>query len=293
MKTIALFSNYKKLILFILFLVIIENVAWIIEPTVFGSVIDEFIKKAYRRNLRFQSHHMQLLLLWILLYGLNSFSGTIRRKIEPKVFQNIRTDIAIRIAEDVKADKIIASKASARSQLSEQLISFFQYRIPEMIEQLISFGGAIIALFFIDWRISVVCLVVGAPLIIINLLYNKKVSVLQTDLHDNFEMVYETYATKNPENVKRIFTEMGILQRKIGNWSAINFGALRFVLLIIFIFVLYIAIDLDYFTVGKIYSIVAYLWAFISTVEYLPDLMESSTSLKDIYKRIYISDGQI
>lgn len=293
MKTIALFSNYKKLILFILFLVIIENVAWIIEPTVFGSVIDEFIKKAYRRNLRFQSHHMQLLLLWILLYGLNSFSGTIRRKIEPKVFQNIRTDIAIRIAEDVKADKIIASKASARSQLSEQLISFFQYRIPEMIEQLISFGGAIIALFFIDWRISVVCLVVGAPLIIINLLYNKKVSVLQTDLHDNFEMVYETYATKNPENVKRIFTEMGILQRKIGNWSAINFGALRFVLLIIFIFVLYIAIDLDYFTVGKIYSIVAYLWAFISTVEYLPDLMESSTSLKDIYKRIYISDEQI
>lgn len=285
-----IFREYRKTLIIILLLVIIENIAWIIEPTVFGNVIDEFINKSYSRNLRFQSHHMQLLLLWVLLYGINSFSGTVRRRMEPKVFQNINTDIAIRISKDVNADKIEPSKAAARTQLSEQFITFFQYRVPEMFEQLISFGGAIIALFFIDWRISVVCLIVGAPLIIINLLYNKKISVLQSDLHDKYELVYETFATKNPENVKRIFNEMGGLQRKIGNWSAINFGALRFVLLIIFIFVLYIAIDLDDFTTGKIYSIVAYLWAFISTVEYLPDLMESSTSLKDVYKRINLAE---
>ncbi len=285
-----IFKAYRKTLIIILLLVIIENIAWIIEPTVFGNVIDEFINKSYSRNLRFQSHHMQLLLLWVLLYGINSFSGTVRRRMEPKVFQNINTDIAIRISKDVNADKIEPSKAAARTQLSEQFITFFQYRVPEMVEQLISFGGAIIALFFIDWRISVVCLIVGAPLIIINLLYNKKISVLQSDLHDKYELVYETFATKNPENVKRIFNEMGGLQRKIGNWGAINFGALRFVLLIIFIFVLYIAIDLDDFTTGKIYSIVAYLWAYISTVEYLPDLMESSTSLKDVYKRINLAE---
>ena len=79
---------------------------------------------------------------------------------------------------------------------------------------------------------------------------------------------------------------MAGLQRKIGNWGAINFGTLRFILLIIFIFVLYIAIDLDYFTTGRIYSIVAYLWTFISTVEYIPEIMESLTSLKDIKQRI-------
>lgn len=285
-----LFTAYKKTLIIILLLVIVENVAWIIEPTVFGNVIDEFINKSYSRNLRFQSHHMQVLLLWILLFGINTISGTVRRRMEPKVFQNMNTDIAVKIAEAVKENKIEPEKGAARAQLSEQLVSFFQYRIPEIIEQSITFTGAIIALTFIDWRISFVCLFVGAPLIVINIIYNKKVSVLQTDLHDNYEGVYESFLTKNPENVKNIFSKMGSTQRKIGNWSAINFGSLRLVLLIIFIFVLYISIDLDDFTTGRIYSIVSYLWSFISTVEYLPDLMESSTSLKDIKNRIYIAN---
>jgi ABC-type multidrug transport system fused ATPase/permease subunit len=120
---------------------------------------------------------------------------------EPKVFQSMYTQLATSIANGVKENKITSSKGAARPQLSEQLISFFQFRIPEMIEQSITFAGAIIALTFIDWRISIVCLIVGAPLIVISLIYNKKVSILQTNLHDNYELVYESFETKNPENV--------------------------------------------------------------------------------------------
>ncbi len=288
-----LLVNYRKSLITIIGLIIIENVAWIIEPTVFGNVIDEFIKRSFRRSLHFQEKHMQLILIWILLYCINSFSGSIRRRMEPKVYQNMNTDIATNIAEGVKQNKIEPSRGAARAQLSEQLISFFQFRIPEIIEQVITFFGAVIALSFIDWRISAVCFIVGIPLIVINLIYNKKVSIFQTDLHNDYETVYENFATRNPSSVKNIFKEMGILQTNIGKWSAINFGSLRFVLLIIFIFVLYIAIDIDNFSTGKIYSVVSYLWAFITTVEYIPDLMESSTSLKDIYGRINILSTKI
>ncbi len=54
----------------------------------------------------------------------------------------------------------------------------------------------------------------------------------------------------------------------------------------IFLVVLYIAIDLDYFSAGELYSIIAYLWTFVTSTEYLPELMESWTSLKDISKRL-------
>jgi ABC-type multidrug transport system fused ATPase/permease subunit len=293
MSIIDLFRTYKKTLIIILSLIIVENVAWIIEPTVFGNVIDEFISRSYSRTLRFQEHHMQVLVFWIMLYAINSISGTIRRRMEPKVFQNMNTDIATKIAERVKQNKLDSSKGAARAQLSEQLVSFFQYRIPEFIEQTITILGAVIALTFIDWRIAVVCLIVVIPLVVINFIYNKKVSLLQIDLHDKYEVVYETFSTKNPESVKKIFNEMGGIQRRIGNWSAINFGALRFVLIIIFIFVLYIAIDLDDFTTGKIYSIVAYLWSFIATVEYIPDLMESVTSLRDISARVNVDEKSL
>ena len=49
--------------------------------------------------------------------------------------------------------------------------------------------------------------------------------------------------------------------------------------------VLFICVDLDNFTTGKIYSIVAYLWTFIGQTDYLPDLMESLGSIKDLNVR--------
>ena len=79
---------------------------------------------------------------------------------------------------------------------------------------------------------------------------------------------------------------MAKLQEKIATWGAANFGIMRFVLLIIFLFVLYIAIDLDNFSQGNIYSIVAYLWTFVTPVEYIPELLESKTSLQDLSRRI-------
>jgi hypothetical protein len=56
-------------------------------------------------------------------------------------------------------------------------------------------------------------------------------------------------------------------------------------LVVIFIVVLFICIDLDDFSTGKIYSIVAYLWTFIGQTDYLPDLMESLGSIKDLNMR--------
>jgi hypothetical protein len=61
---------------------------------------------------------------------------------------------------------------------------------------------------------------------------------------------------------------------------------MRFILLFIFLAVLYISIDLDDFTTGSIYSIVAYIWTFVTSSEYLPELMESWTSLKDVSNRL-------
>ena len=85
---------------------------------------------------------------------------------------------------------------------------------------------------------------------------------------------------------------MAKVQTKIGKYNGFNFGFMRLTLLIVFLVVLYISIDLDNFTTGDIYAIVSYLWTFISSSEYLPELMESRASLKDISSRIKI-DGEV
>jgi len=119
-----------------------------------------------------------------------------------------------------------------------------------------------------------------------NRMYNRKVSTLQKEVHDNYEHTYDVFTMERPEEIRRYYTDSALVKQKIANWGALNFGVMRFFLLFIFLAILYISIDMDNFTTGSIYSIVAYIWTFVTSSEYLPELMESWTSLKDVSDRL-------
>mgnify|MGYP005814043545 CR=1 FL=1 len=300
-------------------LVVIENVAWILEPTLFGKVIDAVIDVQTEKvntdtlsqsqikeirpeeNVQTQKPNETVitpkesiedvnvlppLILWALVFVINSGVGALRRVIDPRIFLNIYTKIATEVSIFSKNHNHSTSKTAARAELSQQYINFFQYRLPEIIENVISIAGAILALYLFDILISLTCFIIIIPLFFANKLYTNKVSVLQKDYHDKFEDLYNVFDKKDPQYVKNYFNNIAIPQRKIAKWGALNFGILRVVLLGIFLVVLYIAVDLDDFSAGEIYSIVAYLWTFVTATEYMPELLESWTSLKDISGRL-------
>ena len=67
-------------------LVVLENVAWIIEPGVFGTVIDALIDRAAGAEA---ASHVKPLLIWIGVFVLNSGAGALRRSIDPRIFQHL------------------------------------------------------------------------------------------------------------------------------------------------------------------------------------------------------------
>jgi hypothetical protein len=72
---------------------------------------------------------------------------------------------------------------------------------------------------------------------------------------------------------------------RIARAGATTFVVMRITLLAVFLVVLYVAIDIDDFTTGQIYSIVSYLWTFIAASEYLPEVATAWSSLKDLSGR--------
>lgn len=278
-----LFRRFSKGIIVATVLVVIENVAWIAEPSLFGNVIDALIEKAASPGT---ATFIIPLLLWIGVFLLNSGVGSLRRTIDPRIFLRMFTEIATDVASSAKERGDSVSKTAARAELSREFITFAQYRVPEIIEQTISIGGAVFALIFFDWRIAFACIFIVLPLLLIARIYNKRVLTIQRDLHDTREDAYDVFSSKDPEKVRVYYTRQSKAEQKIANWGAFNFGAMRIFLLGIFLVVLYIAIDLDDFSTGNIYAIVAYLWTFVTSSEYLPELMESWTSLKDISRRL-------
>jgi len=279
---IELIRQFKGGIFIALTLVAIENVAWIIEPTLFGNVIDAMIDVSAGES----GSILAPLLFWIAAFMTNSGVGAVRRSVDQRIYLNMFTEIATNVSRIAVDHRLSVSKTAARAQLSREYITFFQYRMPEILEQLIAIGGALIGLAFFDYRLALTCSVVMLPLILVNRVYNKKVVALQSALHDSYEETFEVFSTKDPEKVRSYYTGLARPQQEIANWGAGSFGLMRAVLLVIFLVVLYIAIDLDDFSTGNIYSIVAYLWTFVTSSEYLPELLESWTSLKDISQRL-------
>ena len=90
---------------------------------------------------------------------------------------------------------------------------------------------------------------------------------------------------KDHSGLHHFYINMIKPKTRISRWNSLSYSSVKILLAGIFIVVLFICVDLDNFTTGKIYSIVAYLWTFIGQTEYLPDLMESLGSIKDLNLR--------
>jgi ABC-type multidrug transport system fused ATPase/permease subunit len=227
---------------------------------------------------------------WILLFVISSCVGAIRRVYDTKVYTRMFADLSSNVVAQQLEQGEELSKIAGRSSLAWQNIEFFQYSLPEFVEQLINVGGAILALAIFDWRVATV----GGGLVLLvalsSRIYMRSVMKYQTKLNDLHEQEYNMFATKDPLVVKQYYSDISGLEVKYSNRTAASYGIIRFFLLIMFMATLYISLDLDRFTIGEIYSIVAYVWTFVTASEYIPHLSEKWVALKDTTRRLQSGD---
>jgi hypothetical protein len=279
-KEIAI--KYKYSIGLILAFVLLENVSFIIEPTFFGKLLDSLIDHFYDHE---KAEYLKPLLLWIFVYMLNVVGGTLHRLYNGIIYSKMYANIATEVILDSQCRQDQFSKMLVRGELVKEYITFFKERLPEVMWQLSATAGAIIALFFYDYRIALVCLAVILPIAFINNLNRKKVTFYQKDIHDNQEELFHLIENRDTSQITRFYQKTIGPKTSIARWNAFGYSSVKVFLVIIFVAVLFICVDVDKFTTGRIYSIVAYLWTFIASTDYLPELMESLGSVKDLNSR--------
>ncbi len=279
-KEIAI--KYRYSIALVLLFVLIENVSFIIEPTFFGKLLDALIDHFYDHE---KVDYIYPLVVWILVYLLNVVGGTLHRLFNGSIYSKMYANIATQVVVDSKSRGDQFSKMLVRAELVKEYIVFFKERLPEVMWQLSATAGAICALFFYDYRIAMVCLAVVVPVAYINNLNRKNVIRLQKDIHDNQEELFKLIESRDTSKISQFYQNTVSPKTRIARWNAFGYSSVKVLLIIIFIGVLFICVDVDKFSTGRIYSIVAYLWTFIASTDYLPELMESMASVKDLNER--------
>jgi hypothetical protein len=279
--------KYKYSIALVLLFVLIENVSFIIEPTFFGKLLDALIDHFYDHE---KANYLFPLVIWIIVYMVNVVGGTLHRLfngiVYSKMYANIATDVVLKLS--CSEDQY--SKMLVRGELVKEYITFFKERLPEVMWQLSATAGAIIALFFYDYRIALICFIVIIPIAFINNLNRKKVTHLQKDIHDNQEELFNLIGTKSVAKISSFYQNTVTPKIRIARWNAFGYSSVKILLVIIFVGVLFMCVDVDKFTTGRIYSIVAYLWTFIASTDYLPELMESIASVRDLNTRFGVDE---
>ncbi len=279
-KEIAI--KYRYSIGLVLVFVLVENVSFIIEPTFFGKLLDSLIDHFYDHE---KVDYIYPLLIWIIVYLINVVGGTLHRFFNGSIYSKMYADVATNVVIESKSRGDQFSKMLVRAELVKEYIVFFKERLPEVMWQLSATAGAIIALFFYDYRIALVCLAVIIPIAYINNLNRKNVTRLQKDIHDNQEELFNLIESRDTNKISQFYQRTISPKTSIARWNAFDYGTVKVLLVIIFVGVLFICVDVDKFSTGRIYSIVAYLWTFIASTDYLPELMESLASVKDLNER--------
>ena len=284
-KEIAI--KFKYQIALILFFVLIENISFIIEPTFFGKLLDALIDHFYDHE---KVDYILPLLIWIFVYLINVVGGTLHRFFNGSIYSKMYADIATNVIVESEARGDQFSKMLVRAELVKEYVVFFKERLPEIVWQLSASAGAIIALFFYDFRIGLISLAVIFPIAYINNISRKNVVRQQKNIHDNQEELFNLIESRDTSRISEFYKNTILPKTMIAKWNAFSYSTVKTLLVFLFMGVLYVCIDLDNFTTGKIYSIVAYLWTFIASTDYLPELMESMASVKDLNQRFNKDD---
>jgi ABC-type multidrug transport system fused ATPase/permease subunit len=275
--------RFKYSIAFVLSFVLLENIAWIIEPTFFGNLLDALIDKFYDHE---KINYILPLIIWIFVYLINVLGGTLHRLYSGRIYSKMYADIATTVIIHSKQMGQPVSRMFARAELAKEYIVFLKERLPEVTWQICATFGAVTALFFYDWRIAAVAIAVIIPVAFINNIYRRNVVTLQKELHDTREDQYKIFEAGNTSSIQQFYHNMVIPQTKIARWSSLDYLSIKVLLMIIFIVILFIAVDVDKFSTGKIYAIVSYIWTFIASTDYLPGLMESLTAVRELNHRL-------
>ena len=283
MTILQIIKKFKFPILIVTSIILVENIAWLAEPTIFGRLLDALIDHFYDKEKNVS--YMFPLLLWIFIYMLNTLAGAMSRLSSGRVYSRIYASVASDVIISSQSKGLPIAKTLARTELAKEYIDFLKDRLPEVVWQFSASFGAMFAIFFYDWRIAVVCSLIILPMVYINRIYRRNVVLQKKYLHDNKEDMYQLLEEKNSSKIQEYYFSMVTPQTKIAKWNSIDYGIIKFLLMIIFVVVLFICVDVDNFTTGRIYSIVAYLWTFIASTEYLPGLMESVAAVNELSSR--------
>ena len=120
MRLVDIIRKHRRAFLFAVSLVVIEKLAWIVEPTLFGRLLDSLIAVFGSKEA---VSYATPLILWVGAFAINSGVGAARRSIDEKIYSNMFTNIDVEVTESSQHKGLDVAKTASRVELSRDYVT--------------------------------------------------------------------------------------------------------------------------------------------------------------------------
>jgi ABC-type multidrug transport system fused ATPase/permease subunit len=270
-----IFSKYRWSILLTYGFTLLENFFELLHPLTVGIAINGLLKQSYSSTIPFA-------IAWLV----HMLMGVVRQVYDTRVFSRIYSNLATSTVLEQTKQGILLSQIAARSSLSRELVGFFERDIPEIINSLFGFIGALVMLFTYDLQIGCYCLLLLLPLSVVNYVYSYKTRLLHQKLNDQLEHEVHILSHQQPDVIHSHYSSLAHWRIQLTNAEAATWGTFEIFIVGAFTAILIRAVTSLEAKTGDIYAIISYAWSYRQSLDRVPFLAQQFTRLQDIGNRM-------
>lgn len=272
----SLMMKHKYQLIFTYFLFSLEMLGGLLRFYFFGEAINGLIKGSYTGLIVLTVVHLSYLIV-----------GTIRHMYDTRTYTAIYTSLVTKFLSR-RYNKIEVSKLSAHSTLAREFVDFLEHDLVYVIEAAYNILGSLVLLFFYDRTVVGICLAILVPVVIISLLYGKKMKQLNRHKNDELEKQVDIISTGDNINIRHHYNNLRKWQIRISDKEAWNFGFMEVMVLLVIAISLVVSKNLQSSTImaGSLFAIYSYILKFASGLDTIPYTLQRLSSLSDITRRI-------
>lgn len=212
---------------------------------------------------------------------------------DTRLFTRVYADLAGGFVGRAHAGGVAPPVVAARAILTREYVDFLEEDLPGGLCALIGLATALIVLTSLDPVVGAACLVLIAPLIVINIALGRRAVLLNRGLNDRLESEVAVLSRGRASSVRRHFAALGAWRIRLSDSEVRAFGLMEVCVIVLIGAALWQLGqgEPQDIRVGDVYAVFSYVWRFVIALDQVPLTVQQIAKLKDLSRRMRLSDA--
>ncbi|SHH59785.1 ABC transporter six-transmembrane domain-containing protein [Cognatishimia maritima] len=223
-----------------------------------------------------------LIVTWLAHIAISSG----KQAFDTRMYSKLNATISYEVVDYEKDSGTGVSMISARVEMIEELVDFFEQYFPMHIATIVGILGSLVFLFFYDVVSGMLVLLLLLPIAGWNVYMGLRAFRTNKRLNTEWEKQVRVVAGRRKNKWKVHFLRMAKWRIRLSDMNLAGWLPAQFLLLGAAVFVLIRFSTNDAFLAGDILAVVAYIYVIERAVDELPDIAQQIGRLIDIARRL-------